>query len=418
MSENIYSQNYDVIVLGGGAAGLMAAISASHRGRSVLVLEKSNMAGKKILMSGGGKCNFTNLNVSSDNFISENAHFPKSALSRYQPEDFVHLVKSHHIAFEERKHGQLFCVGSSREILNMLLEECKQGEIKIQTHFETHQVTKTAAQLKLSGDKNNFTIDGVKRTGRKIERFNYSCESLIVATGGLSIPTLGGSSFGYQLARKFSLGHVPTFAGLVPFVLTEKLQKHLEKLAGVSLHVEITCGFQVFQESLLFTHKGVSGPVVLQASNYWTKPNSISINLFPRQDFKSRFENWIINTPNSLLRSCLREYLPRSFVNYIEHAWWSEHKNTPIKKLPVSKLQELDFKFGEWKIEPVGTEGYKTAEVTLGGVDTNSISSKTFESRDHPGLYFVGEVLDVTGQLGGFNFQWAWASGHAAGTYA
>ena len=184
------------------------------------------------------------------------------------------------------------------------------------------------------------------------------------------------------------------------------------------MHVEITCGFQVFQESLLFTHKGVSGPVVLQASNYWTKPNSISINLFPRQDFKSRFENWIINTPNSLLRSCLRQYLPRSFVNYIEHAWWSEHKNTPIKKLPVSKLQELDFKFGEWKIEPVGTEGYKTAEVTLGGVDTNSISSKTFESRDHPGLYFVGELLDVTGQLGGFNFQWAWASGHAAGTYA
>ena len=418
MAENIYSQSYDVIVLGAGAAGLMAAASASYRRRSVLILEKSNMAGKKILMSGGGKCNFTNLSVNPDNFISDNTYFSTSALSRYRPEDFIHLVKSHRIAFEERKHGQLFCLGSSREILDMFLAECEEGGIKIQTHFDTHQVYKTPEHLKVRGDKNHFTIEGEKRTSKCGESFKYSCESMIVATGGLSIPTLGGSSFGYQLAENFSIGHVPTFAGLVPFVLTGELQKSLSKLAGVSIEAEITCGSQIFQEFLLFTHRGLSGPVVLQASNYWTKSMPISVNLFPDYDFESLFREWVMKTPNILLRSCLRTHLPKSFVGYIEHEWWAEYKDTPIKKLPVRKLEELASRFREWKIEPGGTEGYKTAEVTMGGVDTKSISSKAFESRNHPGLYFIGEVLDVTGQLGGFNFHWAWASGHAAGTYA
>ena len=417
MVENVNSKKYDVIIMGAGAAGLMAALSASQRDRKVLIVEKSNMPGKKILMSGGGKCNFTNLSVTPENFISQNPRFSTSALSRYIPEDFVRLVESHHINYEERKHGQLFCVGSSREILDMLLVECEAAGIEILTHFDTHEVYRANTDYETNRVKNNFIVRG-RIQGNKNTNVEYSCESLIVATGGLSIPTLGGSSFGYRLAEDFDIGHIPTSAGLVPFVLTGELQGALENLAGVSMDAEIKCDGQMFRESLLFTHKGLSGPVVLQISNYWNKHNPIFINLLPDDDFDSQFKSWLADFPDSLLRSCLRRSLPRSFVSYIENEWWSEYKTTPMRKIPIHKVQELTSMFRAWEIKPSGTEGYKTAEVTLGGVDTNSISSKTFESRNHPGLYFIGEVLDVTGQLGGFNFHWAWASGHAAGSYA
>ena len=417
MVENVNSKKYDVIIMGAGAAGLMAALSASQRDRKVLLDEKRNMPGKEGLMSGGGKCNFTNLSVTPENFVSQNPRFSASALSRYIPEDFVRLVESHHINYEERKHGQLFCVGSSREILDMLLVECKAGGIEILTHFDTHEVNRASADYETNKVKNDFIVRG-RIQGNKNTNVEYSCESLIVATGGLSIPTLGGSSFGYRLAEDFDIGHIPTSAGLVPFVLTGELQGALENLAGVSMDAEIKCDGQMFRESLLFTHKGLSGPVVLQISNYWNKHNPIFINLLPDDDFDSQFKSWLADFPDSLLRSCLRRSLPRSFVSYIENEWWSEYKTTPMRKIPIHKVQELTSMFRAWEIKPSGTEGYKTAEVTLGGVDTNSISSKTFESRNHPGLYFIGEVLDVTGQLGGFNFHWAWASGHAAGSYA
>ena len=412
---------YDVIILGGGAAGLMAGASAASRGRSVLVLEKSNMVGKKILMSGGGRCNFTNLNVTPENFISNNPYFPTSALSRYRPEDFIYLVESHGINYEERKHGQLFCKGSSREVLNALIKECSRNEVFIQTNYEITEIVDSSDRSNRIIPKHpnsNFIIKGINRNKKSEERSEYCCESLIVATGGLSIPTLGGSGFGYELAEKCDVEIRSTQPGLVPFVLEDNLLKDLRNLSGVSVLSEIRCHQQSFSESFLFTHKGLSGPSVLQISNYWKPGDFICINLIPEIETAPQFEDLILRKPNVMLRTAMKDFLPKSLVSYLENNWWNEHRNIPINKIPQKIIKEIYERLGNWKICPAGTEGYRTAEVTLGGVDTNSVSSKTFEVKKYKGLYFVGEVLDVTGQLGGYNFQWAWASGYAAGSFA
>ena len=390
----------DVIIIGAGASGLMCAAIAAKRGRRVLVLERANKVGKKILMSGGGRCNFTNLYVEPENYLSHNPHFVISALSRYTQWDFLGLVGDYKIPYEERKHGQLFCLNSAKDILNMLLAECdKTGKVTIQTSTEIASVE----------------IDHQGHFVLNTNQGNYRCESLVVASGGLSIPTLGGSGFGYELARQFGHHVYPTRAGLVPFTFSNQFKTVTERLSGNALDVSLSNQDAEFTEALLFTHRGLSGPSSLQLSNYWQVGSPIYINFFPTLNIGQ----WLIEKkqaqPKSLLRTVLGEVMAKSIVLELQQLIWPQHSETALGQLPDAVLQEIARQLQHFEQKPSGTEGYRTAEVTLGGVDTTELSSKTMESKKQKGLYFIGEVMDVTGHLGGFNFQWAWASGVAAG---
>lgn len=391
---------WDVIVIGAGAAGLMCAAVAGQRGRRVLVLERANKPGKKILMSGGGRCNFTNLYTEPDNFLSENPHFCKSALSRYTQWDFIELVNKHGIAYHEKTLGQLFCDHRSQDILDMLLAESDAASVQVKTRCEIREVTCEEA-------------DQGFRLQTSLGEFHAN--ALVVASGGLSVPTLGGSDFGYRLAQQFGHSLVPLRPALVPFTFSDGFKLLTEKLSGLSVSVRVTAGGKSFRENLLFTHRGLSGPAVLQVSSYWREGQEVHIDLFPDTDVASWLMAMKSQQPRTLLRTLLVRELPRKLVHELQALWWSERAETPLAEWPDKQLLAVAKQLNGWQLKPSGTEGYRTAEVTLGGVDTREVSSKTMESQLQPGLYFIGEVLDITGHLGGFNFQWAWASGVAAG---
>ncbi|MCK4743961.1 MAG: NAD(P)/FAD-dependent oxidoreductase [Sulfuriflexus sp.] len=404
MSE---AERYDCIIIGAGAAGLMCAITAGQGGRKVLILEKSNKVGKKILMSGGGHCNFTNMYAEPENYLSENPHFCKSALSRYTQWDFIELINKHGITYNEKNHrdndgneiqkGQLFCDESAKQIVAMLLDECQQAGVEIRTRCEIESVE----------CDHGFSL--ATNLGE------LHCDSLVVASGGLSIPTLGGSGFGYELARQYGMKVLENRAGLVPFTLSGSLKEMSERLSGLAAHVDLSCGQQSFNEDMLFTHRGLSGPAVLQLSSYWHAGDAISINLLPGKDIEEILMQAKQQQAKSLLRNILLKHLPKKLIHECESLWWGKEKDTAIAEITDSKLEEIADHFSNWLIKPSGTEGYRTAEVTMGGVDTNDLSSKTMESKTRPNLYFIGEVVDVTGHLGGYNFQWAWSSGYVAG---
>ena len=406
-------QYYDVIILGGGAAGLMCALTAAQRNRRVLVLEKSNKVGKKILMSGGGRCNFTNYYVEAENFLSANPHFCKSALKRFTQWDFIAMVEKHGITYEERKHSQLFCIDSAKEILDMLLEECKLAKVEIRTHCNLSGIE----QLEDDNNSSRFQLAVIQTISDHKKHSNFTCESLVVATGALSIPTLGGSGAGYDIARQFSLPLIERRAGLVPFMFSDAIKTLCERMSGLASEVEVSCNGQSFVENLLFTHRGLSGPAILQISNYWHPGDAICIDLLPKLDAST----WLIKQKStqgkSLLKTVLQQQLAKALVTELQALWWPEQGNTPLAEFNDKTLIAIGAKLNTWVLKPSATEGYRTAEVTLGGVDTSHVSSKTMQSKTQNGLYFIGEVLDVSGHLGGFNFQWAWSSGYTAGSF-
>jgi len=378
----------------------MCAIVAGQRGRRVLVLEGSNKIGKKILMSGGGRCNFTNLNCTPANFVSSNSHFCVSALSRYSPEDFVSLVEKHGIAYHEKSAGQLFCDQSSKDILSMLVRECALANVDIIGQCAVSSVTHTE-QFSVDTDKGKFTS-----------------ASLVVATGGLSIPKMGASGFGYQLARQFGLNVIETSAGLVPFMFTGSMQEMTSRLSGISLRARLSTGKTGFTDDILFTHRGLSGPAALQLSSFWVPGSAIELDLLPGEDASLLLLQAKSAQSRSLIRTVLSDVLPRAMVMDLQVLFWAAIADSPLAEIGDDKLRSIGKQLNAWQLKPSGTEGYRTAEVTLGGVDTDELSSKTMESKRQPGLYFIGEVMDVTGHLGGFNFQWAWASAQAAGAVA
>lgn len=398
-------KNPDVIIIGGGAAGLFCAFTAGQRGLSVLVLDSSNKVGKKILMSGGGRCNFTNLDITPENYLSQNPHFCISALNRYNQWQFIEMVERHGIAYHERKHGELFCDNSAKEILAMLLGECEAAGVQIQTHCEIKSVVALSP--------------GQSGGGFKLQTSSgqYRCQSLVVATGGLSIPTLGSSGFGYELAEQFGLRLLPRAAGLVPFTFSDGVKQIAENLSGLAVDVEMSLPSASFRENMLFTHRGISGPAALQLSSYWHPGQTISVNLLPDEDAAQLLLNYKSSSAKSLLRNLLAQHLSKGLVLALQALHWPNYADTPIAEIPDAQLLSVAKQISDWQLKPSGTEGYRTAEVTLCGVDTAELSSKTMESKAQPGLFFVGEVVDVTGHLGGYNFQWAWASGYAAGHY-
>ncbi|QTD65063.1 NAD(P)/FAD-dependent oxidoreductase [Acinetobacter towneri] len=392
----------DVVVLGAGASGLMLAAEAGKRERSVVVLEKANKVGKKILMSGGGKCNFTNLEVEPNHYISHNPHFVISALTRYTNWDFIGLVCEYGIEYEERKHGQLFTLNGAKEILAMLLAECeKTNLVNIQTNCEVKAVNAL--------DDQGFQI------ATTLGYFQAS--AVVVATGGLSIPTLGGSGIGYEIAKQFGHRVYPTRAGLVPFTFSDSFKEVTTRLSGNAVDATLSNSLNSFTEALLFTHRGLSGPSALQLSNYWDVGQSFKINFLPYLELYDFFKNKKQSSPKVLLRTLLSEHLPKSVVAELQQLIWPTLSETEIGNISDEKLEQIAARLNAFEVKPSGTEGYRTAEVTLGGVDTQEVSSKTMESKKQKGLYFVGEVLDVTGHLGGYNFQWAWSSAHAASEY-
>ena len=406
------SNHYDVIVIGGGAAGLMCAWQAGLRGKRVVVLERSKKLGRKILMSGGGRCNFTNLYIEPDNFICSNPHFVKSALSQYTAWDFIGNVVKHNIAYHERDHGQLFCDDSAKQIVDMLVQECNTVSVDLVMQCDIFSVAITGDAVSTTTESEpstplpaRFTLNSSKGA--------FSCVSLVVATGGLTIPSMQPTPFGYELARQFGLSVLPIRASLVPYTFTGALKDMFARLSGNAIPSIVHAGKQHFREALLFTHRGLSGPVVLQVSNYWQQGDPISIDLIPDLNVSSSLTDAKLARPKSLVRTVLAQSLPKNLVLEFEQLWWPEHKELSIGDWPNTKLAALGEKFNNWEVVPSGTEGYRTAEVTLGGVDTNELSSKTMQAKKQSGLYFIGEVVDVTGHLGGFNFQWAWSSAYA-----
>ncbi|NLA69233.1 MAG: aminoacetone oxidase family FAD-binding enzyme [Gammaproteobacteria bacterium] len=388
----------DVLVIGAGAAGLMCALGAGRRGRRVRVVERANRPGKKILMSGGGRCNFTNTGTTPANFLSANPHFCKSALARYTPADFIAMVDRHGIGWHEKEAGQLFCNDSSKRIVRMLLDECADAGVDVDCGCEVHGVVR---------DGDGFVVDTAH--GR------IAAESLVVATGGLSIPSLGGSGMGYALARQFGHGVLPTRAGLVPLVLTGVHAERLEGLSGVALEVEASGRGQSFRGAMLVTHRGLSGPAILQVSSYWDAGEPLAIDLLPGTDALAWLRAQREARPGGELRTVLAERMPRRFAQRLCEHWLGDG---PLRRFDAPALARAAGALSAWPVVASGTEGYRTAEVTLGGVDTRGLSSSSMMSRSVPGLFFIGEVVDVTGWLGGYNFQWAWASGHAAGGVA
>jgi predicted Rossmann fold flavoprotein len=413
----------DVIIIGAGAAGLMCAITAARRGRKVLVLERSNKPGKKILMSGGGRCNFTNLHVDPDRFLSANPHFCKSALSRYTQWDFIDWVDRSGIEYFEKEtvnglSGQLFCKQSAKLIVAMLLDECARLGVEVKLNCETQSVSHQSASWSGKSavrrqDREPATNDGFQL---KTNQGTFQSENLIVASGGLSIPSLGGSGLAYELADTFGLQRVPNTAGLVPLVFTDAMHEVCGRLTGVSIEAELTNERAEFREDVLFTHRGLSGPAILQISSYWQPGEAISLNLLPGTDATKLLHDWKARQSKSLLRTCLDTLLPKKLVLELEQQRWLGLANTPLAEWPDVRLEAIARFLNGWSMKPAGTEGYRTAEVTLGGIDTNELSSKTMESPTS-GLFFIGEAVDVTGHLGGFNFQWAWSSGFAAGEF-
>jgi predicted Rossmann fold flavoprotein len=387
---------FDALIIGGGAAGLMCARVAGLRGRRVAVVEHANRCGKKILMSGGGRCNFTNTGTTPAQFLSANPHFCKSALARFRPADFIELVEAHGIAYHEKELGQLFCDDSSKQVVKLLLDECAAVGVQVFTACTVEKV-----QAAEDGGYVLTTARGRMRA-----------PALVVATGGLSIPSMGATGFGFELARQFGHAVLPTRAGLVPLTLSGKHQEHYADLAGVAFPVSARCGKARFDNALLITHRGLSGPAMLQISNYWEPGRDLRLDLLPGTDAAEWLAQRRAAQPNAELRTVLGDVLPKRFAQRLCEVWF---ESRPLKQYTHAEFASIASALGDWPIVASGTEGYRTAEVTLGGVDTDGLSSTTMESRLHKGLYFIGEVVDVTGWLGGYNFQWAWASGHAAG---
>lgn len=398
MSTKTNNAIYDVLILGAGAAGLMCAISAGQRGLRVLVLEGANRIGKKILMSGGGRCNFTNLNTTAENFLSANPHFCKSALARYTPWDFLDMVNRHAIAWHEKGPGQLFCDISSKEIVAMLAAECSKAGVEIRSSCSITKVIKSDA----------FNVE--------TSLGNFHASNLVIATGGLSIPKMGASDFGHRLAKQFNLNVLPLRAGLVPFTLHATQLEAWSQLSGVSQNVQARCGDTVFQENMLFTHRGLSGPAILQLSSYWQPGQPVTTNLMPDVDASEWLATQRQERPKQTLRNALAQVLSKRVAEvFCDQSLATISPDTILTQLTSAQMQHVAQQLNHLSWKPAGTEGYRTAEVTLGGVDTDELSSQTMQSLKVPGLYCIGEVVDVTGQLGGYNFQWAWASGWCAG---
>ena len=387
----------DVIIIGAGASGLMCAIEAGKRGRQVMVLDHANKAGKKILMSGGGRCNFTNYSIDPDNFISNNPHFCKSALSRYTQWDFLALIARYRIPYHERDHGQLFCNDSAKDILDMLLTECVEYgvEVQLNTHIEG-----------LERQTNRFHL--------KTNKGLFNSQSFVVATGGLSIPKMGATPLGYKIAQQFGINVLPTRAGLVPFTLQPEDKDKFSPLSGIAVPCIISNKQQRFSENILFTHRGLSGPAVLQISSYWQAGEEVVINLLPQLNLETVLKSKRQQKLKNTLKAILDDYLPKRLISSL---FTDNVLNILLPDLSDRQIQQIADRLHNWTIKPNGTEGYRTAEVTVGGVDTDEFSSKTMESKQVPGLYFIGEVVDVTGWLGGYNFQWAWSSAWCAGQY-
>ena len=388
-------ERFDAIIIGGGAAGMFCSALAGQAGRRVLLIDNGKKPGRKILMSGGGRCNFTNLYVGPGAYLSQNPHFCKSALARFTQWDFIDLVNKHGIAWHEKTLGQLFCDDSAQQIVDMLVDECEKGNVAFRLRSEVLSVAK---------DDTGFTLE--------LNGMTVGCEKLVIATGGLSMPGLGASPFGYKIAEQFGLNVLPTRAGLVPFTLHKPLLEELQVLAGVAVPSVITAeNGTVFRENLLFTHRGLSGPAVLQISSYWQPGEFVSINLLPDVDLETFLNEQRNAHPNQSLKNTLAVHLPKRLVERLQQL--GQIPDVSLKQLNVRDQQTLISTLTDWRVQPNGTEGYRTAEVTLGGVDTNELSSRTMEARKVPGLYFIGEVMDVTGWLGGYNFQWAWSSAWA-----
>lgn len=383
--------NYDVIIIGAGAAGLMCAIEAGKRGRRTLVIEHAEKIGKKILISGGGRCNFTNLTAEPKNFISDNPHFCKSALARYSPQDFITLVEKHRIKYHEKKLGQLFCDGSAKDIVNMLLKECEDAGVEIIVDCSVSEIMKNG----------KFTLKTIIG--------EYTSDCLVIATGGISIPQMGATDFGYKIAKQFGLKLTKIVPGLVPFVIKDN---PFSELSGISVDSVVSCGGISFRENILFTHKGLSGPAVLQISNYWNEGNEIRIDLYSNGKLKE------LLIENKSSKTELVNFLAGIFTKRFSEVWCRiNFPSKPLIRLSDKEIETIAELIHNWKVVPDMTEGFGKAEVTRGGINTDELSSKTMECKKVNGLYFIGEVIDVTGWLGGYNFQWAWASGFAAGQY-
>jgi len=389
---------WDVVIVGAGAAGLMCAIEAGKRGRTVLVIDHSTSVAEKIRISGGGRCNFTNIHCTPDKFISRNPHFCRSALSRYTPKDFIALIEKHGIPYHEKTLGQLFCDRSATDIIDMLLKEC----------------TEAGVEIKAGTSVNSISQDGIFSLETSMGA--VSASSLVIATGGLSIPKIGATPFGYSVAEQFGLAMVPPRAGLVPLVFDPALLAQTKDLSGLSVDPSIvrSQNGQEFHEALLFTHRGLSGPAILQISSYWHQGEDITINLVPDIDALSWLKLQRQKQPRHMIQTVLADLLPKRLAQSIAEEF---ALTVHMADMPDKTLQTVANRLSSWTVRPSGSEGYRTAEVTLGGVDTDELSSKTFEAKKQPGLYFIGEVVDVTGHLGGFNFQWAWSSGWCAGQY-
>lgn len=389
---------FDVIIIGAGAAGMMSAIESGKRGRKTLLVDHYKKIGEKIRISGGGRCNFTNIHTKPSKFLSENPKFVKSALSQYTQNDFINLINKHEIKFHEKKLGQLFCDHSAQQIVEMLLKECELANVTLKKEFIVKDVNK---------ENNQYIIS----TDREI----YSSKSLIIATGGLSVPKIGATSFGYEIAKKFNHNIIETLPALVPLTFNEKILEICKELTGLSVEAIVSFNKTLFQEGMLFTHRGLSGPSILQISSYWKQGDIIKVNLSPKLNVYQFLEDKRKSNPKFDIGNIISDILPKRLAQII----CSENKVTGnISELSNKILKKLSDAINTWIINPTGSEGYRTAEVTLGGVDTRELSSKTMMSNKHNGLFFIGEVLDVTGHLGGYNFQWAWSSGYVAGQYA
>ena len=392
------NNKYDVIIIGAGAAGMMSAIEAGKRGRKVLLVDHYKKIGEKIRISGGGRCNFTNINTNPNKFLSQNPKYVRSALSQYTQNDFINLINKYEIKFHEKKLGQLFCDHSAQQIVEMLLKECELANVTILKEFIIKNIDKENDQYLVS-----------------TETDNYSSESLIVATGGLSVPKIGATSFGYEVAKKFDHNIIETLPALVPLTFSEKILEMCKELTGLSVEAIVSFNKVLFQEGMLFTHRGLSGPSILQISSYWKQGDHIKVNLSPKLNVYQLLEEKRKLNPKFDILNIISEILPKRLAQII----CSENKvSGNISELSNKILKQLSENINSWLINPTGSEGYRTAEVTLGGVDTKELSSKTMMSNKHKNLFFIGEVVDVTGHLGGYNFQWAWSSGYVAGQYA
>ena len=390
------NRNFDVVVIGAGAAGLMCAIEAGKRNKKVLIIEHSSKIAEKIRISGGGRCNFTNIYSNSENFLSNNKHFCKSAFSKYTQNDFIDLVKKHKIKFHEKKLGQLFCDNSAKDIIEMLITECEIQKVEISLNTEIKSVIR----------EENLYILETENKGK------FICSSLVIATGGLSIPKIGASDYGYKIANQFNLKVTNLYPALVPLTFKDDILEFCKSLAGVSIEASVKINKTIFNEGLIFTHRGISGPSILQISSYWKPDRSIEVNLLPLNSMDKTLKERRVKTPKQNISNVLSDFLPNKLAIAITSLF---NTNQKIGEASNSTLNKISNFINKLNVLPTGTEGYKTAEVTLGGIDTNEINSATMECKKYSGLYFIGEVVDVTGHLGGHNFQWAWSSGYVAG---